>query len=108
MNQPPFMYAVDPRRTSGMAVASMVLGIVGLATGCCSFGIFSIVAVVLGHVALKETRTNTVKGHGMAVAGLVMGYILAGPSVLVSVLWIFGSLFGGLAGVVAPTATPSY
>lgn len=99
------MVVADSRPTSGMAVASMVLGIVGLALGCCSFGIFSILAVILGHVALHQTRDNTVKGHGMAVAGLVMGYILAAPAIFFSIWMVIG---GGMAAIDPSASTTTY
>lgn len=105
---PPVLYAyVDPRRTSGLSVASLVLGIVGIATGCCSFGILSIVAVVLGHLGLHETRDNTVKGRGMAIAGMVMGYVLVAPSAVISVLWLIGTVTAPVTGV-TPSSTPTY
>lgn len=55
----------SPRPTSGMAVASLVLGIVGV----------SLLAVIFGHVGLNDTRRHGKDGSGMAVAGLVLGYI---------------------------------
>jgi Domain of unknown function (DUF4190) len=67
---------------SGMAIAAMVLGIIGIVTG----GILvipQILAVVLGHLGLKDPR-----GKGFALAGLIMGYLVMG-------LWVLGliSLF---------------
>ncbi len=95
--------------TSGMAVASMVLSIVGLVLGCCSFGVPSIVAVILGHAALRETRTGEKAGHGMAVAGLTMGYLMAVPAVALSIWFIFA---GGLAalggGDPSPAPSPTF
>jgi hypothetical protein len=60
--------------TSGMAVASMVLGVTGLA-----IGITAIPAIICGHMARKEIRQSQqrLEGDGLAVAGLVMGYIVA-------------------------------
>ena len=60
-------------RTSGSAVASLVLGIIGIVV-CTPCGIF---AVIYGHRALPEIdRSNgTIGGRGMAIAGLVLGYI---------------------------------
>ena len=54
-----------PRRTSGFAIASMVLGILG--TG--------IIAVIVGHVAMNDIKKTGKDGKGMAIAGLVLGYI---------------------------------
>jgi peptidyl-prolyl cis-trans isomerase B (cyclophilin B) len=56
--------------TNGFAVASLVLGLVGV----------PILAVVFGHVALHQMRSGTgpSDGRGMAVAGLVLGYVFLG------------------------------
>lgn len=67
--------------TSGLAVASLVCGIMSLVT--CMF-LPGIPAVICGHMALKHLSRTGVRmaGRGMAVAGLVMGYfsiaVLAG------------------------------
>ncbi|MFI7704828.1 DUF4190 domain-containing protein [Nonomuraea sp. NPDC049480] len=75
----------QPRQTNGMAVASMVLGIVGLAF-C---GLTSIPGVILGHIALNKIKRTGEEGQGMAVAGLVTSYITVG-------LWLLTwMLFGG-------------
>lgn len=93
---------VQPPLTSGMATASMVLGILGVLGGWCLFGLPCILAVVLGHLALRETRDGTRSGHGMAVAGLVMGYVFVGPMIAFTFLVFFGSAIGA----VTPTPTP--
>ena len=60
------------KKTSGMAVAALVMGIVGFFTG-----ITSILAIIFGGVALNETSKNPdIAGRGMAVAGLVLGIIV--------------------------------
>lgn len=62
--------------TSGLAIASLVLGIIGL-IACYVNGLFAIPAVICGHMALKRTGDpqKPVGGRGMAIAGLVMGYL---------------------------------
>lgn len=64
-------YPYAPGRTSGLAIASLVLGIVWV------FWIGSILAVVFGHVALSQIKRSmgAVGGRGLAVAGLVLGYL---------------------------------
>jgi len=84
--------------TSGMAVASMVFGIIGLLGGWCAFGIPCILAVILGHVGLNETKGGQKSGHGMAVAGLVMGYFVVVPALLFSVFFVFAGLLGTATG----------
>lgn len=66
------------RRTNGMAIAAMILGIVGII----SFGMLiipQILAVIFGHIALGQcNREPDLDGRGMAIAGLIMGYIFVG------------------------------
>ncbi|MFI5891780.1 DUF4190 domain-containing protein [Actinoplanes sp. NPDC051513] len=76
--------------TSGWAVASLVLGIIGLLGGWCAFGIPCLLAVVLGHIGYHETKRGAKSGKGLAVAGLVMGYICVVPGVLFT-LWVIGA-----------------
>ncbi len=78
--------------SSGAATASLVFGIIGIVGGWCLLGIPCILAVVFGHIGLSATKDNQRQGRGMAVAGLVMGYICVIPAVLVTIL-IFGSIF---------------
>jgi hypothetical protein len=58
------------RRTNGLAIASLVSSIAGLAT-C---GIGSIVGVVLGHIAVGQVKRSGEEGRGLAIAGLAVGY----------------------------------
>jgi hypothetical protein len=55
------------RRTNGFAVGALVCGIVPFFGG--------IPAVVLGHVARGHIKKSGERGDGMAVAGLVLGYL---------------------------------
>ncbi|SFE53044.1 protein of unknown function [Actinoplanes philippinensis] len=99
--QPP-MIRVAP--TSGWAAASLVLGLIGLFGGWCAIGIPCILAVVAGHIGLKETQDGSRGGRGMAVAGLILGYLVVIPAVLI--FFTVGGL--GVIGstVPDPTGTP--
>lgn len=59
---------------NGKAIASMILGIAGIFT-C---GLASIVAVILGHISRGEIKRSggREQGSGMALAGLILGYIM--------------------------------
>jgi type IV pilus assembly protein PilA len=60
------------QQTSGKAIASLILGI------CPVIPLLgSILAVVFGHMSLSEIRRSAgrLKGEGMAIAGLILGYI---------------------------------
>ncbi len=64
-----------PQQTDGGAIASLVLGIASFVL-CMSF-ITGIPAIVLGHISRSKIRKSggRLKGDGMALAGLIMGYI---------------------------------
>lgn len=89
-------YAQAPlvRPTSGLAVAALICGLVGLVP--CFFAMPSIAAIILGHLALRETANGVRPGHGQAVAGLILGYVVAGLGLLYIVLMIVGVGIGGL------------
>ncbi|MBC8126608.1 MAG: DUF4190 domain-containing protein [Gloeobacteraceae cyanobacterium ES-bin-144] len=78
-------------RTSGLAIASLVCGICGL---FCLF-LPGIAAVICGHMALAriyESSRNPIgqlQGRGMAIAGLVTGYI----SVVILMFYFIALMF---------------
>jgi hypothetical protein len=57
--------------TSGLAIGSMVCGIAEVFT----LGFAAIPAVILGHLARAQIRRTGERGDGMAIAGLVLGYL---------------------------------
>ncbi len=64
-------------QTSGLAIASLVFSLLG--------PIGSIPAVICGHIALRKIRKEaTVKGYGLALAGLIIGYIGLGLSIMLA------------------------
>lgn len=65
----PAYYAM-PNQPKGLSIASMCCGI-AIFVGFGFFILPQIAAVILGHLALKREPA----GKGMAIAGLVMGYI---------------------------------
>ena len=72
-NNPQIQYVQQvyvPRSTSGLAIASMVLGILWL------YWVGSILAVIFGHVAISQcNRDPNIGGKGMAIAGVVLGWV---------------------------------
>lgn len=64
--------------TSGLAIASLVCGILAVLASCYAIGIiFGIPAVICGHLAMKRNKNplHPEGGKGMAIAGLICGYI---------------------------------
>lgn len=69
-------------KSSGLAIASLVLGIIGLVLSCCVPYVpllLALLAVVLGGVSLAKKQG----GKGMSIAGLICGIITLIPSILV-------------------------
>jgi hypothetical protein len=93
--------------TSGMAIASFVLGIGGL-TVLPLLG--SILAVLFGYLARSEIRQRRgeLAGDGLALAGLIMGWIAVGAAVAVFILAALGVSLGlcclGPCGFLSATA----
>lgn len=89
----PVAYPMQPAQTSGLAVTSMIMGIISLLGGTVLL-LPPLFAVIFGHIAAGTCSKNPmIAGKGMAIAGLVMGWIcLAGWIVL----FLF---FGGIAAL---------
>jgi len=68
-------------RTNGLAIASLVLGILWL------FWLGSLVGLILGLVALKQIKVRNQGGRGIAIAGVVL-----------SVLWLVGLVVAAIVG----------
>ncbi len=70
-----------------MALASMVLGIIGLL-----FGILSVGAIVLGYLSKGQIDRSggTQGGRGQAVTGIVLGWIGAALWVIEIILVLTG------------------
>ena len=85
---------VGPQRKSEpLAVLSLIFSILGMCGFCCGFFVTAAIAgIVCGHIALSRIKVNPeLEGHGLAMAGLIIGYV----AVAGWLTWIL--LFGGLA-----------
>lgn len=72
-----------PPGTNALAITAMICGIVQF------FGFWllaTIPAVVCGHIARRQIKRTGEQGAGMATAGIVLGWIGVGLSVLAAVL----------------------
>lgn len=82
-------------RTSSTAVVSLVFGIL---TWVMLPLIGALVAIICGHIARGEIRRaapGTLDGDGMAIAGLVLGYVHL--AFLVLALMVVFFILGGVA-----------
>ncbi|HTY87262.1 MAG TPA: DUF4190 domain-containing protein [Candidatus Acidoferrum sp.] len=71
---PPLTGNPPPAKTSGLAIWSLVLGILSLT---CFSILSAIPGVICGHKALSRINHSggTLEGRGLAIAGLIMGYL---------------------------------
>ena len=78
----PYPGQYQPARTDGGAITSMVLGIASYVL-CLSF-ISGIPAIITGHISYSRIKKSMgrLKGEGMALTGLILGYISL-PTVLI-------------------------
>jgi hypothetical protein len=81
--------------TSSLAVVSLVFGILAW---CVLPFVGAIVAIICGHLARSEIRRSPpdarIEGDGMAVAGLVLGYVQLLLCVLAVFVLIAALIFG--------------
>ena len=61
-------YGQPARGTNGFAIASLVCSIVACGVG-------SVLGIVFGHIARRQIRRTGEGGNGLAIAGMVIGYV---------------------------------
>ncbi|MCV7222596.1 DUF4190 domain-containing protein [Mycolicibacterium elephantis] len=71
-----------PARTNALAVASLV----------CAF-VLAPLGIVFGHLALSQIKKTGEEGRGLAVAGLVIGYVITAMTVLAVVISVLLFMF---------------
>jgi hypothetical protein len=75
---PPPLYVAQ---TSTLAIVSLIAGILGWIG---FLGIGPIIAIITGHMAKSEINKSggRITGSGMATAGLILGYVNLGLSII--------------------------
>ena len=74
--------------TNGLAIAAMVVSILG-ALGLCGYGLggyLGVVGAIMGHVARRQIRERGENGDGMALAGVIVGWIAFAIAIIATVL----------------------
>jgi hypothetical protein len=82
-----------PQATDGFAIASLVVSCVAVLS-LCAYGVgglLGIVGAIFGHVAKRRIRAAGTGGDGLAMAGIIVGWIaaflgLVGVGVLVTLI----------------------
>jgi Domain of unknown function (DUF4190) len=100
----PYQYGYSPygppqRPTDGLAIASLIVSCVSVLT-LCAYGagaIIGVVGAILGHVARRRIRESGAQGDGMALAGIIVGWIttaLGAAGIAFLVTFIATNAFG--------------
>ena len=78
--------ATHAPRTSGHAIASLILGLLPLTC------LASVLAIIFGHIALSRIRTSPVlyKGKGLAKWGAGLGYFFTLCYMIYALLYVLG------------------
>ena len=91
----PYGYGYPPpmatRPTNGVAIASLVVSCAAV-LGLCAYGLggyLGIVGAVLGHVGRRQIRERGDGGEGLALAGVIVGWLATAIAVIATVLIVF-------------------
>lgn len=100
---PGYAQAPAAAPTNTMAIVSMISSIIGWF----AFGSLCIVGVILGHISLKQIKTSGEGGRGMALTGVIMGYIgIAGWVIGLIIFFVVLGIAG--ASIAAAGASAGY
>jgi hypothetical protein len=104
---PPVM--VPTQSTNGMAIASLVVSLVGLVSVFC-YGIggivIGLVGAILGHVGKRQIAERGEGGGGMALAGIICGWIAVGLGVAILAFFVFAVWW--VSNLPSTYPTPTY
>ena len=75
----------QPVGTNGKAIAALVTSVGGL-FAC---GVPSIIGLILGIIAMRETKRTGQEGHGMALAGVIVGVLAIVGWILYAIVIFF-------------------
>ncbi|MEX0834063.1 MAG: DUF4190 domain-containing protein [Actinomycetota bacterium] len=81
--------AAAPGQTNSLAVASLVLGILWL------WWIGSVLALIFGYAARSQIKRSGEAGSGLAIAGIVLGWVGIGTAILY--FFLLSALFQGVS-----------
>ncbi len=75
--------------TNTLAIVALVTSLVGI----------HLAGIICGHIALNQIKSSGESGRGMALAGLIIGYVGVGAVILFCVFWVaaIASISGGMA-----------
>jgi len=64
-----------PQKTNGIAIAALI-----------SSFFVSVLGIILGFVALNQIKKSGEQGRGLALAGIIIGFVALGVTILIIIL----------------------
>ncbi len=97
----PPQYVIPPRKRTGLATTSLVLGLISILTACICVGVpMGLVALILGIIATSNaySRPEQYGGAGRAITGIVTGSLSSiFLFIAIAVVWVTGTAAAILA-----------
>ncbi|MBK5238120.1 MAG: DUF4190 domain-containing protein [Actinomycetales bacterium] len=75
--QPVYVASSAGFKTNTLAIVSLVTSIIGL----------GIVGIITGHIGLSQIKKTGEQGHGLALAGLILGYFQVAAGIIVLIIF---------------------
>jgi hypothetical protein len=106
----PASVMVPTQSTNGMAIASLVVSLVGLVSLSCYGvgGIIGLVGAILGHVGKRQITERGEGGSGMALAGIIIGWITVAIGVAILAFLVFAVWWVSTLPSTYPTTRSTY
>ncbi len=84
------------QKTNVLSIISMIASILGFIWVLPFIG--SLAGAIMGHISLNQLKTSGEKGRGMALAGVIVGWIGFGIIVLIAVFFFLAIGLGASSG----------
>jgi hypothetical protein len=81
-------YGQQPQKYNVLSIISLVGAIIG----------FNVIAVILGFIALSQIKKTGEQGRGLAIAGIVIGFIYLALIILITIFVIIVSIAAASSG----------
>ena len=98
---PPPLMAFSPSPQQGLAITSMILGVVSITVGwCCYFGVITApISIIMGAISLVQIKNDPAKygGKPLAIIGIVTSSLYFVLVALFVLLWGFSLFLQGVS-----------
>jgi hypothetical protein len=91
---PGYPMGQNPTSANALGIVSLVLGILSIPLGCCSFFglVMPIPAIVCGVLGIRKASQGQANNKGLAIAGLICGCVGLMISLTIITLYLIGTI----------------